>query len=215
MLMYILGVKVGTKYSSEDVNKLPIDICLTDDPSGIKCDYVLIEESDKWKKLQWHKTTFFRKNFGGLSNGTEVIVMDIDQHIIDLDSIIKFPYDKFCAFRRWWMTEHGEMSGGLYKFRIGELSIIDDNFTPEWQEYWVKNKMVRPPVNGEQNYVEMMMKNNITYFPDDWCTKWTNSDIRNNMIEQDFHCLTGDLLRIGNEWNDNLKIIHYAGTGYK
>lgn len=211
----VLSLKVGTKYSAEDVNCLPVDICLTDDPTGLTCDYVMVEEKDEWKKLQWNKTSFFRENFGGLENGTEVIVMDIDQEILDFQSIVDYPYKSFCSFRRWWMTEHGQMSGGLYKFRVGEHSVVDSTFTPYWQEYWVARGLVRPPVNGEQNFVEMVLGNKVEFFPDSWATKWTSSDTRNRMIQEDFHSLTGGVLRLGDEWDENIKIIHYCGTGYE
>lgn len=229
--MKFLCVKVGQKYSSQTVNLLldrlssnysgTVDLyCLTDDELGLSDSItpIYIESSDKWKKLQWHKTSFFRKCYNGFENGEEVIVCDIDIDIIqNIDDIVNFPFNKFAAARRWWMLEHGQMSGTLYKFRIGELNFIDSLFDEDWQEYWVENEMVSPPVNGEQNYVEQAITDwanfKIDYFPDGWFTKWTNSKERNGLILQDYHELTNELIFDGFDFHDDVKIVHYAGYG--
>ena len=224
--MIFFCVKVGTKYSSQVVNNLYNQLdryysgrvylhCLTDDDIGIYNDIktIKINKADTWKKLQWHKTSFFRKNFNGFNNDEEVIVCDIDIEILkNIDKLVDFPINRFAAARRWWMLEHGQMSGTWYKFKIGDLAHVDTQFDKTWQEYWVQNKLVAPPVNGEQNYVEGMVESvcEIDYFPDTWFTKWTDNDERNRLIQQDFYKLTNDMLYFGT-FHEYIKIVHYAG----
>lgn len=224
--MKFLCVKVGTKYPAVTVNHLYNKICgyysgevdfycLTDNSDKLfdSITPIYIDPKDRWKKLQWHKTTFFRKNFNGFKNGEEVIVCDIDMDIIsNIDELVDYPVKNFAASRRWWMLDHGQLSGSWYKFRIGEHYHVDSDLDEGWQEYWVHNRLVEPPVNGEQNWVERCI-DNIEYFPDTWFTKWTDNNIRNNKIEEDFHNLTGEMLTIDGEFHDNIKVVHNAGYG--
>ena len=224
--MKFLCVKVGDKYSTDTVNKLfnnlnenysgEIDLyCLTDNQHGFISNITPLPIQDEWKKLQWHKTTFFQNRYNGFDNGEEVIVCDIDIEIIkNIDDLVEYNFETFVGSHRWWHTsDGGKLSGSLYKFRIGELSKVYDEFNPEWQEHWVKNKLVEPPVNGEQNYVEMMVGSSLELFPFQWFTKWTTDEERNNRILNDFGKLTGEILKIENEWHEDLKVIHYAGFG--
>jgi hypothetical protein len=106
------------------------------------------------------------------------------------------------------------LSGTWYKFRVGDHSYVDDNFSVDWQEYWVKTGLVEPPVNGEQNYVELLVEQNtefgVEYLPDTWFTKWTDNEIRNRRIKNAFFQLTGDRL-YNDKWHKDIKIVHYAG----
>lgn len=222
--MIFLCVKVGNKYQSKVVNSLydqlktyysgNVDLyCLTDNADGLY-KYItplFINKNDTWKKLQWHKTSFFRENYNGITNGTEIIVCDIDIQILqNIDDLVDFPCNGFCGARRWWMLEYGQLSGTWYKFKAGKYANVDTKFSSYWQEYWVKNKLVAPPVNGEQNYVEMCIKD-IQYFPDTWFTKWTNNDQRNYQLQYDFYKLSNEILYDGKYFHDDIKIVHYAG----
>jgi hypothetical protein len=227
--MIFLCVKVGGKYPASTVLELfrklkkhytgVVDMhCLTDTPEcfyGTGVSPIAIESGDLWKKLQWHKTTFFRTNFNGWTDGTEVIVCDIDIDIIqNIDDLVDYTCHGFVASRRWWVLDYGELSGTWYKFRVGDHSYVDDNFSVDWQEYWVKTGLVEPPVNGEQNYVELLVEQNtefgVEYLPDTWFTKWTDNEIRNRRIKNAFFQLTGDRL-YNDKWHKDIKIVHYAG----
>ena len=94
MELNILCVKWGTKYSSDDVNRLQRNVkrylqvphkfyCYTDDPIGLECDYLPITSD---LEIYWNKLAMFQKDF---VEGTclyfdiDVIIQNNIDHITD------------------------------------------------------------------------------------------------------------------------------------
>jgi len=88
----ICCVLTGSKYSVYDVNKLYVSLkkyttkpfkfyCYTDhDKTRFNKQINLISITKQDRKLQWHKTIFFKKD---IVEEEDIILMDIDQVIIE------------------------------------------------------------------------------------------------------------------------------------
>ena len=112
-MINFLCVKTGTKYTSDDVNFLqqqlhkkstiPCNfICLTDNPDGLNCDYILIDHNDyDLGEGVWNKLRMFDPN---LFKG-KCFYCDLDtifQHNIDQFLNMEVDPGKFYLVRTYW-----------------------------------------------------------------------------------------------------------------
>ena len=107
MELNILCVKWGTKYSSDDVNRLQRNVkrylqvphkfyCYTDDPIGLECDYLPITSD---LEIYWNKLAMFQKDF---VEGT-CLYFDIDVVIQNnIDHITDHLSDNLTMVRAYW-----------------------------------------------------------------------------------------------------------------
>ena len=228
-MLNILTLKIGNKYSSEDVNKLFLGIlnntsvpfnmiCYTEDPTGLdeRIKGVLIKEPTLYK-LQWHKVKFHKKGFAGIKEGEECIILDLDLKILkNIDEILDFEIkeNEFGVIYRWWSdrTHQCPINGGFQKFRSGKSNYIWETFKNNfsyWQEYYIEKGEAFGPVNGEQNFIH----NHIElaglkrkYLPKDWFAK-SNLNLNKSYIQPLWqkNVRNTDFLT-----DPSIKIIHYS-----
>ena len=233
----ICCVLTGSKYSVYDVNKLYVSLkkyttkpfkfyCYTDhDKTRFNKQINLISITKQDRKLQWHKTIFFKKD---IVEEEDIILMDIDQVIIRncdflFDSIED---DEFRGTHRfWWRWREDRdnkkfaLSGSIYKFKNGRHQYILEEFERDieyWQEHFIKTGITSGPVNGEQHFVQKMLednKTNVSMFPEKHIVKWHKDDYYiQTCIEHDYKKWTGNKYLLDEDWHEDVKVIHYAGN---
>ena len=109
-------------------------------------------------RRQWHKVDIFNM----APKGETCFIMDLDWTFYDdvtdiLDQEVK--ENELIAPYRWWTfgRKGYHINGGLYKFIGGSLRIIPEVFYQDehyWMQKYIKLEIAKPPVNGEQNFVE-------------------------------------------------------------
>lgn len=121
---------------------------------------------------QWHKVDFF--NMAPV--GQVCFISDLDWTFVgDVTDIFSAPVSsgELVAPHRWWTRGKGRgytINGGLYKFIGGDHKYIPDTFyqdTEYWMMKYIRMRLALPPVNGEQNFVDQMLRVNggtIKYF---------------------------------------------------
>lgn len=201
--MEIRAVRVGNRYGPEYEDylksKLPSIQFLNEEQNGLQ--------------LQWNKLNFFS--------------LDIDEPVcvIDIDIVLLNDYEKlfsldvspgeFLTVRQWWdPNSKSEINGVFYKFYPKDTKYIFDKMMedPEyWQSYFIKNNIKPGPVNGEENFVEMMarQKLNIKYVPDEWvCRMPTNRKLisRINALSSLPYVYLGG-------YHPEIKLVHFNGIG--
>lgn len=196
-MLNILTLKVGTKYTSEDVNKLYENIsehtnipfrfiCYTEDESGIDTSIQTVKmENPNVFKLQWHKLKFHQTGFGGIPKGEDCLILDLDLKILqNIDPILNFNIssNEFGVIYRWWSdrTHQCPINGGFQKFKSGYTNYFWDIFKNNfeyWQEYYINKGEAFGPVNGEQNFIHNHIEKaglKRKYLPMDWFAKFNN-----------------------------------------
>lgn len=196
-------------------------ICLSD-TTGIEADMVLPYNHHTYIKLHWHKLKYFCNLFADQQPQDEIIVMDIDQVIVsNIDEMLTYPVQskELVSYQKWWDINPNppvSLNGGWYKFRSGELNCVWNKFIedPEyWQLYFYNKNIVHHKYYGEQNFVEMLCKENnikISHMPGQWVGKYTNDATTNRKLnllyaqkfDQDYMVLDTP--------NENIKILHFA-----
>lgn len=240
-MVAICTVLTGTKYSKEDVNLLynslkenttfDFDFYCYTDHSGLDSNINVIPLVNTDKKLQWYKLDYFKKGF---VPNRDQILMDIDLTIAGNVNFLFDDYIGFVGSHRWWWRWREDkeakdnnldkndiiaLSGTVYKFGNGVHQYIVDTFEQDikhWQEYFIKNKVTSGPVNGEQHFVQKMLKDNkakFSYFPESHIVKWHDSDINMQLkLERDYYNWTGNHYIETDDWHPDVRIIHYAGS---
>ena len=197
-------------------------ICLSD--TDVKADVVLPYNHHSNIVKHWHKLKFFSPQFANQQPGDEIVIMDIDQVITgNVDDLIGHPVsdNELVTYGQWWENKLG-INGGFYKFKSGSLNFVWDDFAlnPEyWQLHFYENGTVHKKYYGEQNYVKWKIlehKAKLTKTPLQWIAKYTD-DFKENlklnkMYMQKFNT---EYMIMGNEINENIKIIHFTGVGRK
>jgi hypothetical protein len=197
-------------------------ICLSD--TDVEADVVLPYNHHSNIVKHWHKLKFFSPQFANQQPGDEIVIMDIDQVITgNVDDLIGHPVsdNELVTYGQWWENKLG-INGGFYKFKSGSLNFVWDDFAlnPEyWQLHFYENGTVHKKYYGEQNYVKWKIlehKAKLTKTPLQWIAKYTD-DYKENlklnkMYMQKFNT---EYMIMGNEINENIKIIHFTGVGRK
>lgn len=236
-MIHVCCVKFGTRYPSEQVNRLfaPVKLscenvsfwCATDNPSGLD-DYVntiYIDPIYFDKYIHWSKLKFFDPQFINANQSDEIIIMDIDQEFVaDPKPIIEFPIqeDEVGLVYRWWTNQkYGcPISGGYYKFKAnGSTKYLSDKFGSDpdyWVDHYFKNQTVLEtikPRRGEQNFVydNLRKSHRIKIIPKETVVK-INSDLEKLLMSLYAKRIGGDLLVDGKP-NPRTILVHYANTG--
>lgn len=236
-MIHVCCVKFGTRYPSEQVNRLFASVklscenvsfwCATDNPSGLD-DYVntiYIDPIYFDKYIHWSKLKFFDPQFINANQSDEIIIMDIDQEFVaDPKPIIEFPIqeDEVGLVYRWWTNQkYGcPISGGYYKFKAnGSTKHLSDKFGSDpdyWVDYYFKNQTVLEtikPRRGEQNFVydNLRKSHRIKIIPKETVVK-INSDLEKLLMSLYAKRIGGDLLVDGKP-NPRTILVHYANTG--
>lgn len=230
----ICTVLTGNKYSVNDVNNLhnslklntniAFDFYCYSDHTGFESDVKVIPLTNTDKKLQWFKLDYFKKGFVPNENQ---IIMDIDLDIVGNVDFLFNDYNGFVGTHRWWWRWREDkksadtiaLSGTAYKFKNGKHQYIVNTFEQDikyWQEYYIQNGITNGPVNGEQHFVQQMLRDNNTefsYFPEKHIIKWNKTDFNMQLkLEKDYYRWTqNDYIELDN-WHDDIRIIHYAGS---
>ena len=230
-MIHILTLKIGDKYSSQYINNLyrgikkntTVDFkmyCYTEDPKDIVDDVEIIELTNpNLLKLQWHKIQFHSKNFAGIKNEERCLILDIDWIITgNLDDILSFDIKSgsFGCFERWWSNrlEWCSINGGFQMYRMGDTEYLHRIFfaDPEyWQERFIKLGEAEPPVNGEQNFIDLIIGPERYWFPKQWFAKYHEPEmekIRKNWKKR----VSPNPLLIHDEWDDEIKMIHFSNA---
>tara|TARA_B100000035_G_scaffold46366_1_gene35149 strand:+ start:985 stop:1728 length:744 start_codon:yes stop_codon:yes gene_type:complete len=230
-MINILTLKVGTKYSSEYVNKLNSSIrrnstvdyklyCYTEDPTGLDPDIIVVplENPDEYQ-LQWHKLIFHQTGFGGIEEGEKCLILDIDWIIVgDMDPILTYGLGRhhFGCFERWWsnLRHFCKLNGGFQMYYMGETQYLWEEFSknPEhWQSYYIENGFAEGPVNGEQNFIDehAVMK---LWFPMEWFAKYHDVDYKkiNRNWMRDVN--PDEPYVMGGNFSDTIKMVHFSNS---
>lgn len=181
----IYTVCTGPNYNPTHVNRfvrllaehvaLPLQVhCYTTYDRSLfdaSVEVIPIEKDDG--RRQWHKVDLF--TFA--PKGQVCFVADLDWTFVgDVTDIFNQPVEPntLIAPYRWWTRWKGEgftINGGLYKFIGGDHLYIPDVFHKN-PRYWMQRYIIdlliaHPPINGEQNFVDEVVRNNngrLSYF---------------------------------------------------
>jgi len=173
---------------------VPFEFVCLSDTDAIEADVILPYNHHTYIKLHWHKLKYFSQLFADQSSGDEIIVMDIDQLIVgNIDSMLTYPVgpNELVSYQKWWdenPTPPVTINGGWYKFRSGALNCVWNTFVEDpahWQLYFYNQNVVHHKYYGEQNFVEMVCRDNqvkITHMPGEWVGKYTNDATVNRKL---------------------------------
>ena len=231
--LYHPNVVTKLHRSLKENSTIPFEfICLSDrekdfdgDPMG---DVVLPYNHHSNIKKHWHKLKFFSNQFAYQNPGDDIIIMDIDQHIVgNIDEILNYPVkeDELLTYDSWWNVKTNKfadrviipINGGFYKFKSGSFNYIWDDFSlnPEyWQLHYYNKGDVHFKYYGEQNYVFWKLdehKANIKYLPGEWVVKYTNDDRQNIELNKMYSKKFDTDYMILGDPHEKIKIIHYLG----
>ena len=214
------------KYTPEYVNRLYRSIkrncavnthfvCYSD--TEVECDELIPLPKDTPIKAHWFKLQFFDKTFTGPG---KIIVMDIDQVVVsDITDMITYPVgrNKLVSYQKWWSTPTTIINGGWYKFNAGDFQCVWDKYIsdPEkWQLHYFNTGVVHYKYFGEQNFVQDTVLENggqIVTMPGQWVAKITHDKDNNEKIQRQYVATFNQMyMFLGDEWNPNVKIVHFA-----
>lgn len=232
-MLHIFTLYYGKKekFTKDNVNNLYKQIkkyykgkftfyCYTDKKeklaAGIK-KIKLIREKNPNVREAWYKIDFFKKDFVKYSKGDMCIVLDIDQEIVNDPTPLfdtKVPIGGIASLDKWWVMEEEptcKLDGGFYKWYANTLSNVYDTFYEDpmkWMLHYWKEKIVTIPFFGEQNFVSEMTKKHVTV-EGRLAARYREDKARQLQVSY-FAVSNGDILRINNQWSDNLVLVHYS-----
>jgi hypothetical protein len=233
--MNILTLKVGTKYSSDYVNRLcgsikrnsTVDFnfyCYTEDAEGLNEDIriIPIEDVDAFQK-QWHKIIFHKTGFGDIQEGEHCLILDIDQVVVgNFDDILNHTLEpgQFGCIRRWWSRRQDlcKINGGFQMYRMGDTNHMWETFVSNpdhWQHYYVNAGLAEGPVNGEQNFIHQHAGDNRYWFNEKWFGKYEEKDMLKIQMQWLNEVDKYDPFYIGEEFNEDVKIVHFSNAENK
>jgi len=200
MAVSVYTCRVGDKYGIEYEEKLREKIP----------NLIVLHEGEF--NLQWNKINFFNTN-----GNDPVVVLDIDIDLInDYEEIINYPIKpgEFLSMKSWWEEVSGcELNGGFYKFFPDDTRYIYHEFKQSkefWEEYFIKLGVKPGPVNGEENFVEYMVKKrlDLKFIPDSWCGRMVKEPTK-EWLAQINRKYSGDYFYL-DKINPDVKILHYT-----
>jgi len=217
--MKILAIRIGDKYGPEYEEYLGEKLS--------KYDIHWMHEPYHPKvTLQWNKMWGMQ-----LDQDEPICVIDIDILLLgDYEKIFDYPIKpgQFLAMPGWWRDTKKEgynINGGFFKYYPKDCRYIYDKFMSDihyWQQYYIKNKTTKGPVNGEQYFVEDSVKEKlelITLSPE-WFTRWVvDSDINYGksmttwqvQLTRKYRKLTGnEYIYLGGEFHPDIKLVHFT-----
>lgn len=210
--MKIFCVRIGTKYGPEYEDYINSKL------EGHDIHWIR-EPYHKWVPLQWNKLKVFSMDID-----EPVVVLDIDKLLIhDYNEVINYPCAKgeFVSVPYWWNFNGTsfKMSGGFYKFWPKENRNIFDTYMsdiPEWTNHYIKKGMTVGPVNGEFMFVQDHIQTELVLMPDAWFTRWmSDPDISTKKIEDKYLEITGNILWNGEDFHEDVKIVHFTRSTNK
>ena len=209
-----IGEKYGPEYETYLEKKLP--------------DYEFIwvrEPIQDNVMLQWNK--MYGMN---LDVDEPICVMDIDILLVnDYKKIFEYPIKRgeFLAKPGWWRDTDNEkykINGGFFKYYPKDVKYIYDKFMQQpgyWQNYYIKNKTTKGPINGEQYFVEDSVRERLKLklLPCSWFTRWTfdglatikDTEKWQYNITSKYKKVTGnDYIYLGGEFHPDIKMVHFT-----
>lgn len=209
----VFCVRIGNKYGPEYEDYINSKL------EGHDVHWIR-EPFHKWVPLQWNKLQVF-----GMDIDEPVIVMDIDKLLIhDYHEVINYPCAKneFVSIPYWWNFNGTpfKMSGGFYKFWPNRTRHIYEKFMsdiPYYTNYYIKAGLTIGPVNGEFMFVQDSLYDmDLKLMPDSWFTRWVSDDnISTQKIEDKYFEITGNKLYNGNDFHEDIKIVHFTRSTNK
>lgn len=209
--MKVFCVRIGDTYGPEYETYLKSkldDITFVHEP---KEDFV----------LQWNKIHFFN-----LDLDEPVVVIDIDVLLMnDYMRMFDYPIERgeFLTIHSWWEgkdpTKACYINGGFYKFYPTDTKYIYEEFKrnrKHWEMYFIKvMKLKKGPVGGEENFVEMMVKQKLKLktVPDSWVARGSLDKNLEMLVDQNKKYPGEGLMYAGGEWNEEIKFVHYTLPG--
>lgn len=198
--MEIRAVRIGNRYGPEYEDYLKSKL------PEIK--FLNEQQNNLW--LQWNKLNFF-----ALDYNEPICVIDIDILLInDYIEIFNYPIERgeFLTVKQWWDPEAAtELNGVFYKFYPSDTKYIFDKLIESpryWMEYFIKNKIKPGPINGEENFVEMMAKKRlkIKYLPETWCCRMSN----NKEFKAKINALSPLPYVHLDKYHPDIKLVHFS-----
>ena len=234
-MIHILTLKIGTKYSTDYVNKLYGSIkrnttkdfklyCYTEDVTDLHPDIIIVplDNPDQFK-LQWHKVKFHKINFADIPTGEKCLILDIDWIITScMDDILGYnlPERTFGCFERWWsnLRAYCKINGGFQMFYMGDTHQLWTTFrkaSEHWQEYYIKNGFAQGPVNGEQNFIDEHLSIDRDWLPMEWFAKHYDEEYIKIQANWDRDVNKNEPYFLGGEFCDTIKMVHFSNANNK
>jgi len=209
----IFAVRIGNKYGQdiEDYinQKLPNVNWIRDEVDGMR--------------LQWNKLRVMN-----LDIDEPVLVIDIDMLFLnDYMEAIEYPIERgeFLTAKSWWkdsMKGNYTLNGGFQKYYPKDCKYIYDEFMSRpkfWMSYFLENGVTYGEVNGEQFYVETLVRRKlkIKYLPENWFFKY--SETFNDKENLKYRVYLNSNYPSGwayldGEFNPDIKIVHFMNTEF-
>lgn len=177
---YIVTLKVGTKYSSDYVNRLydqckkhltiPFTFaCVTEDPVGINNDVEIVPlELNKNIEGWWYKPFMFDKNFP--LKGT-LLFLDLDLIVFkNMDRLFTYKPGKFCVIRdftRHQVSSWKKFNSSIVRVETGQKAHVYDDFISS-------PSTITKRYRGDQDWLYAQVTEDFEYWPDEWIQsyKW-------------------------------------------
>lgn len=183
----ILCVRFGNKYGREYVERLrnmvsrhisvPYEFaCLTDDRHPIDDVRSIYQPSAGYQKLWWHKIHMFDRDLPLVGR---ILYFDLDVVIHgNIDKLTKFTFNQLVGirdFNRKFYPGWQYLNSSVMSWNHGSQHHIYESFRLD------TNTAMR--LQGDQDYIWKVMKNQITFWPDTWIQsyKWEIRS-RNDLI---------------------------------
>ena len=210
----VFAVRIGEKYGKY------VEDYLNSKISGIT--WIRDEQNDM--KLQWNKLRFMNMDID-----EPIVVIDIDMLFInDYMEAIEYPIKRgeFLTFKSWWGdtgTLGYSLNGGFQKYYPKDCKFIYNEFIKNrtWENFYIDNKITVGPVNGEQYFVEDMLRSRnikINYLPDEWVfciTKSFDDDSDFSKIKMNLKYFSfSDEYAYLDDFNKHIKIVHFMNTDF-
>lgn len=218
-----IGEKYGPEYEEYLERKLP------------EYDFVWIRKPFmKGVALQWNKMQVM-----GMDIDEPVVVMDIDIILTgNYKEIFDYPINRgqFLAMPGWWRrlgADQWKINGGFFKYYPSDMNYLYNIFVSNpkmWQQKFIKDGTTAGPVNGEQHFVEMGVKDanmELIILPNSWFTRWATPDVVERPLRYEggsyedwqyeitklYKEKTGnDYLYMDGEFHPDIKFIHFTNS---
>lgn len=206
--MKVYCVRIGNKYGPEYEEYINEKLK--------KYDVHWIREPyDKRVPLQWNKLLCM-----SFDDEEPIVVLDIDVILSgNYEQLFDYPIERgeFLSIPHWWSSRYPEwqINGGFQKYYPVDCNYIFEIFmenVKHWLTHYIKQGLTIGPVNGEQFFVEEHVKQklNLKTVPAGWVTRWSNQEDINNFIIKKHREIIGNELFQNNEFNTDLKLIHFT-----
>ena len=174
----IICLKVGTKYSSDYVNKLynmtqrhttipHRFVCFTEDSNGLNPEIEVKPLPNVPKHITgwFYKLAFFQPNLAGLQ-GT-ILYFDLDVVIINnIDEMFTYKPGEFCIINDWLYSDilkQKKYNSSIMKWNVGQYSNMFYDF--------VNNFKYTKKYVGDQDYITDYVQPPALW-PKDWCVSF-------------------------------------------